>query len=43
MTRCGHEVDERSRSEAGDETTGRHIAGDGQADHLVSGNGDPRD
>ena len=35
MTRCGHEADERSRSGAGDETTGRHVAGDGQADHLV--------
>ena len=43
MTRCGHEATERSRSGAGDETTGRHVAGDGQADHLVSGSGDPRD
>ena len=42
MTRCGHEAAERSRSGAGDETTGRHVAGDGEADHLVSGSGDPR-
>ena len=42
MTRCGHEADERSRSGAGDETTGRHVAGDGEADHLVSGSEDPR-
>lgn len=43
MTRYGHEADERSRSGAGDETTGRHVAGHGQADHVVSGGGDPRD
>jgi hypothetical protein len=42
MTRCGHEAAERSRSGAGDETTGRNVASDGQADHLVSGSGDPR-
>ena len=42
MTGYGHEADERSRSGAGDETTGRHVAGDGEADHLVSGGGDPR-
>jgi len=41
MTRCGHEATERSRSGAGDETTGRHVAGHGQADQLVSGSGDP--
>src|ERR1043165_2584434 len=41
MTRCGHEATERSRSGAGDETTGRYVAGDGQTDHLVSGSGDP--
>jgi hypothetical protein len=35
MTRCGHVATERSRSGAGDETTGRHVAGDGQTDHLV--------
>ena len=43
MTGCGHEAAKRSRSGAGDETTGRHVAGDGQADHLVSGGGDPWD
>src|SRR5690349_5903862 len=42
MTRCGHEATERSRSGAGDETTGRYVAGDGQTDHLVSGGRDPR-
>jgi hypothetical protein len=42
MTRCGDEADERSRSEADDETTGRNVAGNGQTDHLVSGSGDPR-
>ena len=41
MTGCGHEADKRSRSGAGDETTGRHVASDGEADHLVSGSGDP--
>lgn len=41
MTRCGHEATERNRSGAGDETTGRHVAGHGQANHLVSGSGDP--
>jgi hypothetical protein len=35
MTRYGHEADERSRGGEGDETTGRYVAGDGQADHLV--------
>jgi len=43
MTRCGHEATERSRSGAGDETTGRHVTSDGEADYLVSGGGDPRD
>jgi hypothetical protein len=42
MTRCGHEATERSRSGAGDESTGRNVAGDGQADHLVPGGGVPR-
>src|ERR1051326_5650875 len=41
MTRCGHEATERSRSGAGDETTGRNVAGDGQTDHVVSGGRDP--
>ena len=41
MTRCGHEATERSRSGAGDETTGCNVEGDGQADHLVSGSADP--
>ena len=29
MTRCGHEATERSRGEAGDETTGRDVTSDG--------------
>jgi hypothetical protein len=41
MTRCGHEATERSRSGAGDETTGRNLAGDGQTDHVVSSGRDP--
>jgi hypothetical protein len=28
---------------SGNETTGRNVASDGQADHLVSGGGDTRD
>ena len=43
MTRCGHEATERSRSGAGDETTGRHVEGDGEADHMVSGGRDSWD
>jgi len=35
MTRCGHEAAERSRSGAGDETTGRYVTSDGQADQVV--------
>ena len=34
MTRWGHEATERSRSGAGDETTGSHVTSDGEADHL---------
>ena len=40
MTGLGHEATERSRSGAGDETTGRNVTGDGQADHVVSGSRD---
>ena len=36
MTRCGHEADERTRSGAGDETTGRHVTGHGQAETLTA-------
>jgi hypothetical protein len=43
MTRCGHEAAKRSRSGAGDENTRRNVASDGEAEHLVSGSGDPRD
>ena len=43
MTVCGHEATERSCSGAGDETTGRHVEGDGEADHLVSGGRDSWD
>ncbi|MFN2515775.1 MAG: hypothetical protein ABR556_06135 [Pyrinomonadaceae bacterium] len=32
-----------SCSGAGDEATGRNVTGDGDADHVVSGSGDPGD
>jgi len=40
MARCGHEAAERSRGGAGNETTGRHVTSNGEADHVVSGSGD---
>ena len=43
MTGCCYEANDPGRSGAGDETTGRNVAGNGEADHLVSGSGDPRD
>ena len=42
MTGCSHKAEESSRSGAGDETTRRDVAGDGQADHMVSSRGDSR-
>ena len=41
MTRCSHEATKRSLIGAGDKTTGRHVAGNGQTAYLVSGGGDP--
>ena len=43
MTGCCYEANETGRSGAGDETTGRNVASDGQADHLVSGGRDSGD
>jgi hypothetical protein len=37
MTQCGHEVSERSRSGAGDETPRRDVTSDGQEDYVLSG------
>ena len=42
MTGCGHEATERSRRGAGDETTGRDVTGDGEADHVISSGRDFR-
>ena len=35
-----YEANDTGRSGAGDETTGRNVTSDGEADHLVSGSGD---
>ena len=43
MTGCCYEANDTGRCGAGDETTGRNVAGNGQADHLVSSSGDPGD
>lgn len=46
FTAAGHDAVMKQLSaaavERGDETTGRHVARNGQADHVVSGSGDPR-
>ena len=39
MAGCWHAANDTGRSEAGDETTGRNVTGNGEADHLVSGSG----
>jgi hypothetical protein len=41
MTGCSYEANDLGRSGAGDETTRRNVARNGQADHVVSGSGDP--
>jgi hypothetical protein len=43
MTGCCDEANDADRSGAGDETTGRNVTGDGEADHVVSGRGDTGD
>jgi len=43
MPVCGDAANDTGRSGAGDETTGRNVMSDGEADHLVSGSGDPGD
>jgi hypothetical protein len=43
MTGWCHEADDPGRSGAGDETPRRNVAGDGEADHVVSGGRDPGD
>ena len=39
MTGCCYEANDVGRSGACDETTGRNVASDGEADHLVPGGG----
>jgi len=43
MTGCCYEANDTGRSGAGDETTGRNVTSNGQADNVVSGSGDTGD
>ena len=43
QTGCRDEADDPSRSGGGDETRGRDVTSDGQADHLISGGEDSLD